>query len=114
MEKRMRTISYYKNPTTHTHGQVFLDLELFFKALAIQEDVCIIVEPGDATHYELFIFNLGDTRLYAVPDKNWSMVTCHLGPWDLPDWNPYTVAVIADLANAERKHYDWEKSCPKA
>ena len=108
----MRTISYYKNEPQHGEGQVFLDLDLFFKALAIQTDARIIAEPGDATHYELYTFNIDDeTDLYAVPDKHWSIITCYLGIFDLPeDWNPHAKAVIADLAQARQEHYAWKRS----
>lgn len=106
---------------TYRLGDNFEDF--IFKAktrLLLKKSVHLIVEPGDATHYEIAIVWYEDYLIIAVPSKDWSIrwnIFNGPAPHDLPFHNTYTCAVYADLIRIvigqEPIYYDWQQSCPR-
>lgn len=127
----IRTVEYHKVPPRFgmAFREVYGDIANFvFAVRQIMEsdgNVLLVMEPGDATHYEFLIIQCGDNLAIAAPERGWSVLSGIVGV--TPGYiesktglkiNAFTLGVICqvihDVYNPDSKEvfYDWEKALP--
>ena len=126
----VRVIKYYKvKPRYNLHDESYTGIEEFVarirKIMDVDGNVMMVLEPGDATHYEFLLIQLVDSLAVANVMHGWSIFgSCNpmtITPGYIEDKvcmkiNPYTLGVICqllhDIYGSSGEYYDWDKSIP--
>jgi len=125
----IRTISYYRRRPRFCLDVFYESISNFVECLKrIMEsegNVLVVLEPGDATHYEFLLIQCGGSLAIAMPQVGWSLIVdCEpitVTPGYIEDklnmkLNPYTLGVICqllhDIYDGSGKFYDWDKAIP--
>ena len=127
----IRQVSYFKRrPRFIKLGEELYEevghfVECIKRIMESEGNIYLVLEPGDATHYEFLLIQCGVNLAIAMPQVGWSIiVTCN--PMTVtPDYiedhlsmkiNPYTLGVICqllhDVYEGSGKFYDWDKAIP--
>ncbi len=121
-------VEYYKVlPRICLRADIYGEIENFIhrakEILESEGNVLLVLEPGDATHYEFMIIQCGDNLAVAAPQIGWSFLSGTVGitPGYIESKtglkiNPYTLGVVCqvlqDIYGGEEQYYDWEKCIP--
>ena len=124
----IRKLEYYKKPprvSRETYGNIKSFVYAIQEIMKVEGNVLLVIEPGDAAHYEFLLIQCGCSLAVAASDYGWSLIiNCDpmtLTPGYIEDHvgmkiNPYTTGVLCqilhDIYGGSGEYYSWEKAIP--